>query len=102
MSSRVERDIGLARRLGVRSIFYNEHAVVADYESLAHTKPELQVICHEHFESVLKQIDADTEYLDAKQAEHEGQQFEYTEYISELPSQNLINVGVAVVYISNK
>ena len=98
MSSSVERDLVLADQLGVRSIFYNENATVQDYEFTASMRPEFHVISHLHFESVLRNFDSDAEYLDVKIAESGAEVFDYKEYLAELPSQNLINVGIEITH----
>ena len=98
MSSSVERDLVLADQLGVRSIFYNENATVQDYEFTVSLRPEFHVISHLHFESVLRNFDSDAEYLDVKMAESGVEVFDYKVYLTELPSQNLLDAGEIILY----
>ena len=101
MSSNVQRDLILARKLGIRSIFFSENAIVEDYMFMKDFKPEFHVINHPHFISVLKQIDRDIEYLD-KIISVSNFNFDYLDYLHELPSQNLTNVGLVIHSSPNK
>ena len=94
ISSNISQDLTVASKLEIRSIFFSENATHEDYEFMENFKPEFQVMSHLHFPSVLKQIENDIEYLDSKL--HDESDNSYLSYIKELPSQNLITVGVAL------
>ena len=100
MSSKIERDLSLANKLGIRSIFFSENAITEDYAYMKNFKPDFQVMNHLHFPSVLKQIDRDIEYLDEKFCNKDSS-LNYLHYLHELPSQDLINVGVDYHYGKN-
>ena len=101
MSSKIERDLILANKIGIRSIFFSENANVDDFMFMKYYKPEFHVISHLHFPSVLEQINRDIVYLDKKFG-NEGYDFHNLDCLHELPSQNLINVGVWICFTNGK
>ena len=100
MSSKIERDLSLANKLGIRSIFFSENAITEDYAYMKSFKPDFHVMNHLHFPSVLKQIDRDIEYLEEKFCDKDSS-LNYLHYLHELPNQDLINVGVDYHYGKN-
>ena len=100
MSGKIERDLTLANRLGIRSIFFSENAINEDFMYMKDFKPDFHVMNHPQFYSVLKQIDKDIEHLDKKFCSIDSS-FNYLHYVNELPSQKLINVGVDYHYANH-
>lgn len=61
-------------------------------------KPEFEVLAHVYLPSVLKNLEADCEFLKQKIG---NQNLSYHDFINELPTQNMLRVGFAHVHYKN-
>ena len=96
MSSNIEQDLILVNKIGVISIF-SENANIDNFMFIKYYKVQFLVIIHMNFPSVLEQINWDIVYMDKKFG-NVGYDLHNLDYMHELPSQNLIKVGVCICF----